>query len=361
MFKRVGILIFLIVLVYVGNAFLNPFSFKKVPEGFKPSYGFTYSFEQSRWYGLDGRAQFTWLLDNIHFSWVRLPFFWDQMTDASDNLKIDDMKFAINEAKKHNVKVVVALGIKTPYYPEYHIPQKYLDKLKFGDTIFQNHPIAQNVLDIDVKLVKELAQYDNIIYWQVENEPLLANVNNWKIDPVFLSSEVEAVRKADIKRREVILTNEGSLSLSSRWNSLLDILKPGDALGVNTFFTIQGTNLFAFSAFGRDVKVPWPNGLAWPVQSWYLLSPNYESIKSKVEAKGANLWIMEMQAEPYIRVIEDARRNDLAFGAADIKKADNFVRVLRVKNVGLWGANYWLYRRSIGDSSWIEAAREVVN
>ncbi len=75
MLKRAVLLLVLIFFCYVLNAFLNPYPKKIVPLGFRPQYGFSYSFEQARWYGYDGRAAFTKLLDEAKFDWVRLPFF----------------------------------------------------------------------------------------------------------------------------------------------------------------------------------------------------------------------------------------------------------------------------------------------
>src|SRR3989344_4309824 len=77
MLKRAPLFIFFILLIIVLNAFLNPYPAKNVPEGFKPSYGVSYSFEQATWYGLDWRKSYVDLLNNFKFSWVRLPFFWD--------------------------------------------------------------------------------------------------------------------------------------------------------------------------------------------------------------------------------------------------------------------------------------------
>lgn len=381
MLKRSVLFVFLLLILYVGNAFLNPFPTKKVPDGFRPKYGFSYSFEQGNWYGYDARKEFVWLVDNIRFDWVRLPFFWDQMTqlrqgsdgqaqqsqgsDGQDawefNKNFEDLKFGINEARKRNIKVIVVVGVKTPFYPEYHIPARLASKIKFGDTIGTGSPIARDILDVDSRVVAELSTFDNIAYWQVENEPFLANVNNWKIDHEFLGVETAVVRQADSKKRPIILTSEGALSLIGRWKSFFDLLKPNDIFGVNAYFSSQGTTLFAFSAFGHNIRVPWPKGFAWPVQSWYLLSPDYSDMKKTAAGHGLDTWVMEMQADPYVRTLDDAHKNDLYFKAVDIKRGDNFLRALRMDSVGFWGANYWLFRKSIGDNSWVNAVGELVN
>lgn len=358
---RLAFLFFVILVVYIVFAFLNPFPKKNTAYGFKPKYGVSYSFEQAAWFGLDSRAAFVRLLDTAHFDWVRLPFFWDQMTTVDGQLKIDDLEFAIIEAEKREVKVVIAMGAKVPYYPEYHLPQNIKLQLKFADTIGVTHAIADDLLEIDRKLVEKLSVYDNISHWQVENEPFLANVNNWKITPELVGREVEVVRSADPKKRPIILSHVGPAVFDRKWEKLEPFLKGGDVLGVNAYFKTQGINLFSLSLFGKVLAVSWPQSLVWPVQSWYGFSPNYAGLKKELGAKGIGLWIMEMQAEPYIRTFDDAKKSKYFYKPADIIKADEYLRSSRVENVGLWGAPFWLYREKIGDKSWLKAVSELVN
>jgi hypothetical protein len=358
---RVLLLFFVILVVYIVFAFLNPFPKKNTVYGFKPKYGVSYSFEQAGWLGLDPREAYVRLLDTTHFDWVRLPFFWDGMTDENGELRVEDLEFAIIEAKKRDVKVVIAMGAKVPYYPEYHLPQNINSQLKFGDTIGVTHAIADDLLEIDRKLVEKLAAYDNISHWQVENEPLLANVNNWKITPELVGREVEIVRSADPKKRPIILSHVGPAVFDRKWKKLEPFLKEGDILGVNAYFKTQGINLFSFGLFGKVLAVGWPRGLVWPVQSWYGFSPNYASLKNEFAKKGIGLWIMEMQAEPYIRTFEDARKSKYFYKPEDITKADEYLKSVRMENVGLWGAPFWLYREKIGDKSWLNSVKILAN
>lgn len=363
MFKRVGVLFLIILILYIANAFLFPFPKKNVPEGFRPLYGTSYSFEQAGWYGYDGRAEFVKLLDEVKFDWVRLPFFWDQMVDGNGefNKNFEDLEFAIEEAEKRDVKVIIALGLKTPYYPEYHLPKKIAAQMKFGEKIGAGHPVADDLIAIDREIVSRLSKHKNIAYWQIENEPYLANVNNWKIERSLILEEIKAVKGADEFKRPIILNHVGPPVFDREWKSLASLLGSGDVFGVNAYFKTQGINLFAFSIFSRDVNVPWPRFLIWPVQSWYVFSPNFESLNKQFESAGHDLWALEAQAEPYIRNLDDAKRNYGAFGVEDVAKVDEYLKSVRVKSVGFWGANYWIYREKLGDESWMDAVKKVVN
>ena len=361
MIRRATVLFFLLLIVLILNAFLNPFPKKNTPEGFRPKYGISYSFEQAGWYGLDARKSYIELLDTAKFDWVRLPFFWDQMMDVNGELKVDDLKFAIEEAQKRNVKVIVALGLKTPYYPEYHLPGSISSQIKFGEKIGAYHAVSDDVLAINKKLVEALSKYDNISHWQVENEPFLANVNNWKIDESLIKAEVEVVRSADFKKRPIILNHVGPSVFDKSYKPLFSILETGDVFGVNAYFKTQGVYLASFKVFGKEVRINWPGFLVWPVQSWAGFSPNFSNLANEAQKKGIELWVLEMQAEPYVRSIENAKSNDLFFRAQDIVSADKYLKSNRIEAVGLWGAHFWQFRKKIGDRSWMDSVKSIVN
>ena len=340
---------------------MNPFPTKNRVEGPRPKFGTSYSFEQAAWFGIDPRQGFVKLISDFKFDWVRLPFFWNQMVDEAGNLKVDDLKFAIAQAKKKDIKVVIALGAKVPYYPEYHLPKSMADKLKFGDVITRDHPVAADILEIDRKVVSELSTFDNVFYWQIENEPYLGNVNGWKIDKSLLEAEIEVIRAADPKKRLIILTTTGSSVFDNNWKDTISLLSAGDVFGVNAYFKTQGIHLFSFSLIGKQIEVPWPRFLVWPVQSWYFLSPNFEKMAKYAADKDVEFWVMEAQAEPYFRTLEDASGSQLSYSNNDIGKAVDFLKGSGVGNIGLWGANFWQFREKQGDSSWQDAVGSIVN
>lgn len=354
---RVLLIFFLITVFYIANAFADPLPKRQPARDYRPLYGTSYSFEQAVWYGLSGRTEFVRLIDEYNFDWVRLPFFWDEPYD----MHIADLKFAISEAQRRDIKVVIALGAKTPYYPEYHFPDEAASKVKFGEVIDSRHPIAEDILDIDRKVIRDLSGYDNIAYWQIENEPLTGNINNWKIDPSLIEAEIETVRGSDPGKRPIILNHVAAPSYDRRYKKLLDILKPGDVLGVGAYFKTQGVDLAAFNIFGAEIHIPWPKWFTWPVQSWGVLSPDYARLKKETAEKDVDLWILEMQAEPYIRVFDDASQKEFAFSADDITKANEYLRSLQIKSIGLWGAHFWRYREKNGDDSWARTIKSLTN
>src|SRR3989344_7468095 len=283
MLRRALLLFFLLLVFFILNAFVNPIPKKNTVEGFKPNYGVSFSFEQAGWYGLEGRKSYIELLDSVEFKWVRLPFFWNQMMDENSNFNsnFEVLKWAISEAKKRNIDVIIALGAKTPYYPEYHWPESVSGKVKFGQKIDANNAAALDILEIDKKVVSELSGFDNIIFWQIENEPLLANVNGWVITPSLIKAEIEVVKGTDSKKRPVILNHVGPTLFHRGYKDLLSLLSPGDVFSVNAYFKTQGTYFLSLGAFGRKIDIAWPTWLVWPVQSWTFFSVDFENVKKE--------------------------------------------------------------------------------
>ena len=359
---RVLFVCLLILVAYIANAFANPIPLPLSSRSSTPQvkYGFSWSFENADWYGLNSRDAYVKLLDEVKFDWVRLSIFWDRHVKDGE-LNLGEIEFAIREAEKRDIKVIVVVGAKTPYHPEYHLPDNIKNQIKFGDTITVDHPIADDLLEIDRIVVQELSKYPNISYWQVENEPFLANIDNLKIGPDLLGAEVDVVRGNDLGHRPIILNHVGPAAFDRQYKKLFEIMKPGDILGVNSYLKTQGVNLFSVSVFGREIRVPWPKWLFWPVQSWVFLSPDYTRLRSEAAEKGLDLWVLEMQADPYVRSISEAQRKDYFFDTGDISRGNDYLEASGVDSIGFWGAAFWLYRERIGDSSWINTISDITS
>src|SRR3989344_1188672 len=373
MLKRAVLLVLLLFSAFIINAFLNPIPEGEIVEGGKNSYGTSYSFEQAEWYGLDSRKAYLDLLDKFDFEWIRIPFFWDHPSTHSTNSvqaisgqsssnfgNIDDLRWAVSEANKRNVNVVIALGAKTPYYPEFHLPENVASQLSPDQNIDSNHAVGAEILEIDRRLVEALSHYENISHWQIENEPFTPNENGWTVDESLIKEEIGVVRNADPIKRPIILSHVGPVVFDLRWKRLLKLLESGDVLGVNAYFKTQGASLFSFSLFGNQISIPWPRGLSWPVQSWGLFSPDFAGIKKEAGKVGVDVWVLEMQAEPYIRDLNDGRKKEFSFDAEDLKKGHNYLSSEKIKTIGFWGSPFWLFREGLGDFSWLNLVGEIV-
>jgi len=262
---------------------------------------------------------------------------------------------------KNNIKVVISLGAKTPYFPEFHLPDEILTNIKFAQSIDENHIIAQDLLTINRKVVKQLSGYANISHWQIENEPLIGNANRITVEPALIAKEVEIIRETDPEKRLIILNHAGVGFYDARWKELLALLNEQDVFAMNAFFKTRGTDLFNGKIAGVEFHIKWPGNFTWPVQSWPIFSPNFSSVKQDVEKQGNDFWILEMQAEPYVTSVDAAGKNNLTYTANDLQEADNYLKSHNIKSIGLWGAEFWKFREKNGDNSWINTVKNIVN
>jgi hypothetical protein len=109
----------------------------------------------------------------------------------------------MQEAEKRGVDVVLAIGMKTPRWPECHIPDwaRNLEKEDQQDRILR---MLSNV-------VNRYKNSSSLSAWQVENEIFLTfGACPWT-DVGFFKKEVEFVKKLD-DTRPIIVTESGELS-----------------------------------------------------------------------------------------------------------------------------------------------------
>src|SRR3990167_3450366 len=91
-----------------------------------------------------------------------------------------------------------------------------------------------------------------------------------------------------------------------------------------------------------------------------VILPDFEGIKKEAAKSGVDVWVLEMQAEPYIRDVSDGRKKEFSFDAADLKKAHNYISNEKIKAIGFWGAPFWLFIEGLGDPSWLDLVGEIV-
>jgi len=335
-------------------------SWRKPIEKSRVSYGLNFSPQVFGQTGLDWKNSYTRLLNEYNFSWVRVAFYWNQMVDENGNYHLDDLWFQLNEAEKRNVKVVLVIGAKAPYYPEIYLPEIYTKTMKFGEKISQQSEAGQKLLELEKDLVPKLATSLAITYWQVENEPFSGPVNNWTIDEGLLAKEIELVRSLDPQKRPIILTHPGPYIFDRKWQQLTKLLANKDIFGVNYFPKTRTPDIVTIHLFGKNFKINWPDFINLPVYIWGPISPDFGKVASEVSKNGNSLWIMEMQAEPYLTQFSQEKGKIFVFGPKDIIASDLQIRKYVIDHIGLWGANWWLLEEKRGNNEWLKTVEETV-
>jgi hypothetical protein len=167
-------------------------------------WGVNFSQKHANDLGLDWRKTYLALLDDLGAKRVKIAAHWDLMEPRQFIYFFEDMDWMIAEAEKRSVEVIPVVGMKTPRWPECHIPG-WAKKFDRGS---QEHQIRKYV----EAFVTRYKDSPAVSSWQVENEPFFAFGDcPWQPDGPFLQSEVDLVRSID-PSREIMITDTGEFS-----------------------------------------------------------------------------------------------------------------------------------------------------
>jgi hypothetical protein len=301
--------------------------------------GTTFSPERAAAGGLDDLEAFQ-RLEAMGFAVIRLTVAWD----AVEQYGFRRLDRLMSEAERSHQQLVLAVGMKAPGWPEFHLPAPFA-------TTSPASVEAQAAAIAHVQ--RTVARYrasQVIAAWQIENEPLdAAGPRAWRLSRDFLLKEMAEVRHLD--PRPIVLTAFGpirrtcdhisssdgcdlaALAGSDDTGSipeLLSLLGPRDVLGLDVY-----TGIGASRAAG-----------CWPARAagWLSLAAS----------AGRQVWITELQAEPWEPTLATLNQ-PLSTSPARIAADFATLRSLGYRQILLWGSEYWLRRAKQGDERWLKA------
>ncbi len=313
------ILCFLIALVYSAR-WWNPIVFPPVKD---PIIGVSFSEKRSKELGLDWKANFTALLDDMHISTFRLMSYWDLHEPVRGQYDFSTLDWQIEEAGKRGATVSLALGQRQPRWPECHQPTWTND--------LQGDDWRQALYDYVEVVVKRYENNPTVINWQLENEA----VNEWfglcgKPDRERIHAEYKLVDK---------------LSDKPIWMSLSD--QHGYPV------TTPVPDKYGYSVY----RVVWSEK-TWPYKG-YLIYPTpiwYHKLRGAIikAYTGRDIYIHELQLEPWGPV--DTKEmtvadQEISMSEARIKDNVLFAREIGAREIYTWGGEWWYWRMVNGDPS----------
>ena len=315
---------FLIIVSFLVLTWTKDFSLGK-----KPIFGITFSQSYSEYIGLDWRENYLAMLDDLGVKNLRLVAYWDRIEREPASFDFSDLDWQISGAKKRNVKVILAIGRRTPRWPECHEPS-WVKELKTTEE-------EKRLLMMIRKVIEHYQGEETIVAWQVENEPLLNVFGECpKADRNFLKKEVAFVKSLD--SRSILISDSGELSSWLRTASLSD------------FF---GTTMY------RIVWNPWIGYYT------HVLPPSYYYYKAKIVRwflpKVKKIIISELQAEPWsqqpLQTLPIDRQKEI-FNVIKLRENIELAKRTGLSEVYLWGVEWWYWLRLHGEESyWLEAKK----
>lgn len=319
---------FVCIMLFIG--LLNAFVFLPVKS---PNLGVTFTKERSQEFGLDWKANFTALLDDMQLRHFRLTSYWSSHEANRGQFDFSDLDWQVNEATKRGATVDIVLGLRQPRWPECWQPSwaRRLSGNEWKQALYAYMEVVVN-------------RYKNnpaVANWQLENEA----VNNWfgecgQPDPQRLREEYALIKKLDPTRNI-------RMSLSDQHGLPFNQPVP-DEYGFSVYRVVYNT-------FG-----PWDFYIVYPTPIWYhrLRAVAIDWIQHRP------IFIHELQMEPWGP--EDTRKlsiaeQDKSMSVEQIGKSLKFARQIGARDIDMWGSEWWYWRKTqLHDSSiWNEVKRQI--
>ena len=313
MLKIIIFILFVVIAIFLVSFFY--LFIGRAPQQKNIKWGVNFSQKFTEIMGLDWRKTYLALFEDLGVKNLKLITHWDWMEGKRDEFFTNDLDWQIEEAEKHDVKLILVIGMKTGRWPECHIPvwAKSLPKEE------QQKEVLKHIKNI----VLRYKGSDAIEKWQVENEPFFPFGECPWSDKEFVKKEVELVKLLD-PTREVIISDSGEFSL---WISAAKI---GDIVGTTMYRRVWSRELkFYFGSF-------FPRVYYWR--------------KAQIIKRvfGKDVICVELQAEPWgpvllydLPVEEQKKTMDLE----QFKKNIEFAKKTGLKEFYLWGAEWWYWMK----------------
>jgi len=209
-FKRIIFVLLILVLIFICYFSIgNP----PKPEPEKIVWGVNFSQKHAEDLGLDWQETFLAILDDLGARNLKINTQWDLIEAEKDKYDFDDLDWQIQKAKERGAEIILIVGMKTPHWPECHIPDwaKNLNK----------EEREKEILEMLETIVLRY-QFD-VWAWQVENEPFFPFGECPNIDKEFLKEEVELVRSLS-PDNQIIISDTGEYSFWVKAAKLGDIV-----------------------------------------------------------------------------------------------------------------------------------------
>lgn len=294
------------------------------PAGFKSQknmiYGVSFNTEYAYYLGLDPKKVFDKILADWNFKYIRLSAQWNLIEKTKGQYDWTDLDWLMNSAAARNAKVVLAIGNKTPRWPECHFPD-WVDASSYGAH-------KQDLLDFMKTAVERYKNHPALEVWQVENEPFLDFGACRPLSDRELKDEVALVKQLD-PAHPIMVTDSGELSTWRR--------------------TARQADLFGTTAY----RIVWDKWFGYWSYDWIMPAFVY---RAKLWLNGRDLnsaYISELQAEPWIpnKPFSDSPLAEQfkSMSLEQLKKNIIFASETGMPRAYLWGAEWWYWLESKGE------------
>ncbi|MCI5108503.1 MAG: hypothetical protein MRY49_01500 [Candidatus Pacebacteria bacterium] len=311
--------------------FLLIFSYRPAPRNI--TYGMSFSRFRTNELNLSYEKTYLAIMDDLGVRNFRFSAHWP-ITEANNNqFNFYELDFQIKELNKRDGKFILSVGKRLPRWPECHVPEWAKD--------VSEDELQEEILDYITEVVLRYKDEENMIYWQVENEPFLALFAEETcpiVDVDFLKKEIELVKSLD-PDTPVLVTDSGNLGT---W---YEPWKLGDAFGTSLYRYFWNPEIGTFKS-----RLP---------ASFFKLKHNVVRLISGDKPT----MIIELSAEPWLVDSIINTDIDIQLQRMDIdkfKEIISFAEKTGFDQQYLWGAEWWYWMRENGHPEFWQYGKEIL-
>lgn len=293
-------------------------------------WGVNFSQKHSELLGLDWRENYSALIDDLGVKNIKLAAHWDLIEPGKNEYSFEDLDWQIRMAEEKGVNLLLVIGMRTPRWPECHIPQ-------WAEGLTKAEQQAE-VLAMLETIVLRYRDSRAVSRWQVENEPFFPFGECPWADKDFLKKEVELVKSLDSRNRQVLISDSGE---GSFW---IAAARVGDIVGTTMYKKVWVHQLEIY------VTYPFP--------------PVFYGRKAGIIEKFFNKKVIcvEMQAEPWGPLLlydSPLEEQEKTMNLDRFRKNIEFARQTGLSEFYLWGSEWWYWMKEKQNNSdiWYEAKK----
>lgn len=303
----------------------------EAPQKNDVSWGVTFSQKYARDLGLDWKEAYLAIFDDLGIEKVRIPIYWDFVEAEEGNYYFDEIDWMFEKASEREVEIIPAIGMRVPRWPECHLPD-WAEELGKEEQ-------QEKILGLIEEIVLRYREYDNMSYWQVENEPFLVTFGEcpWA-DKGFLKKEVELVRSLD-PDTPILISESGEISTWFQGAQIADTV--GTSIYRQTWWHAVG---------GLYIHVP--------------VAPVHYYRKSNLVDRvfDTDVICVELQAEPWgpaPTFIISLEEQEKSMNIDIFKDNIEYAKRTGLPEFYLWGVEWWYWMKTVHeqDEFWEEVRK----
>lgn len=283
--------------------------------------------------GVDPHQTFSAMLDDLGIKHLRLVSYWSDIEKEQGTYDFSELDWEFTQAAAHGARISLAIGLRQPRWPECHMPD-----WASSEQINIWYPQLTRFMTAVIDRYKNNPALDS---YQLENEYFLQSFANCPdATRTRLEREAALVRELDPRHTLIISRSQNAI---------------GWPVGT------PHADEYAISIYRRVWSSPIHRYLEYPFPAWYYaFLAGAEKLWS-----GKDTVIHELQTESWppdgtTNLTSTLAEQNNTMNAARFNDTIAFAKATGMRQMDLWGAEYWYYRMvRLHDPSLWNAARSA--